>query len=449
VIESFATPSAVHLAHPLRVTTVAAYEMKSRDFVAGVACIPWLDCAVPAGVLPRIEELGGDTEIRVHPGQLSGPLTGGRFAACFDWGTRWPLRWTVEVALKVALGVWAAAPLRGGPAPGLLSGLGHLLMLILAGSFTYGVLSAGPYEHRNDDAALVAASLSSVLVVLLRALGQGTPGLAFALAVAAGGLALAPCALALLAAVGLASTTLSQLEAQGLQDRCLPRTVPGWGRPGRNSTNARSSRPGTTGASGSAGGGRDEVLPWEDGHAIEVVLPGQRKAFSIVLPAVARPHVVHAQLLPPVANRNGDPECLPPCLVTGDRARLPVPAALLFPGTAQAANSGTGLAGEVDMAELDRRRSVPPLLALLAPGHAGRAVYAEPEHNEGGAEWRQAIESFFGFEGGLLAEEAERLVEEHALVDGAATRSALVVVEVLPAWAGEFLDDRRGPPEGA
>jgi len=88
-----------------------------------------------------------------------------------------------------------------------------------------------------------------------------------------------------------------------------------------------------------------------------------------------------------------------------------------------------------------------PLAALLAPGRQGRLVYAEAEHNEGASDWREVVRSFFGNGGELLATEAERLVEAHVAPEGAgAGDRALVVIEVLPAFASEFLDERDLPP---
>lgn len=433
--------SAVSLAHPVRVATRAAYHVRSRDILAGVACIPWLDCAVPAGVLPRIEELGGEVVLQVHPGQLCGGLSGGRFAVCFDWGTRWPWRWPAEVALKAALGAWASAPLAR--APVALAALAHLLMLSLATAFAYHMLRLQPYMHANDNAALGAMSLTAVLVVMLRGFGSLVPGLAWAISAVTGAFALVPYALLLLCAMGLVSATLDRLEAQGLHDKLLPRTIHGWGSPGQ-ATQASSSRMESTVAGGSRDGASEGACggmatglerPALHGHAVEVILPGQRNAFAIVLPAVTRPRVVHTQLLPPVGRGGESPGSLPPC-AAGDRARLPVPPAVLFPP-----------AGRVGAPRL---ALVPPLAALLAPGRPGRLIYREDAGNEG-REWRQAVRDFFG-EAGSLAEEAERLVEKYggaAALGEAATGAgeggdALVVVEVLPAFAAEFMDERAG-----
>merc|ERR1712083_1039703 len=92
----------------------------------------------------------------------------------------------------------------------------------------------------------------------------------------------------------------------------------------------------------------------------------------------------------------------------------------------------------------DGAAHVSPLAALLAPGHTGRLIYADAAYNDGEADWRGAVRSFFGFAGSLLADEAEKLVEQHADPDASAgaCKPVLVVIEVLPAWAAEFMDER-------
>lgn len=452
--------SAVSLAHPVHVTTVAAYDVKSRDLIAGVVCIPWLDSAVPAGVLRPIEDLGGDIMLQAHPGQLSGALTSGRFACCFDWGTRWPWRWSAEVAIKVAMGFWSSMPLSVGLLPRLFEAIGNLAMLAIKFAFAYGVFTIGPYDHRNDNTALGATSLAAFLVVLLRCLGGGLLDLAFTLSCVAGMLAFVPCFLALLAAVGLAVATLSRLEAQGLHDRFLPHPIGGWGKDvGLDNIHSADvgagAGPRTRSANNSTSGvdGYDtapDSADTLDGRAVEVILPGERKAFAIVLPAVTRLRVVQMQLLPPVAGRGGDPESLPPCMATGERARLPLPLGLLFPASVKlhptiAATSSRSMGRGVETSA-----RVPPLAAIMASGHTGRLIYADEAYNEGGADWRVALRSFFGFEGSLLADEAERLVEHHAAPESfaGACEPVLVVIEVLPAWAAEFMDERHDPQGG-
>mmetsp|Transcript_99675 Transcript_99675/g.280188 ORF Transcript_99675/g.280188 Transcript_99675/m.280188 type:complete len:977 (+) Transcript_99675:59-2989(+) len=444
-------PSAVSLAHPVRVATRSAFDVRARELVAGVACIPWLDCAVPAGVLKHIDELRGGTVLQAHPGQLSGALTGGRFAACFDWGNRWPWRWPFEVALKASLGIWAAVPLD--QAPIVLAGTLHVLILCLAAAFAHSMMTTWPYTHIYDNIAIVAASWVGVLIVLLRLCSGFAPALAYLLAIAAATTALVPCAFALLATLGLAGATLERLEAQAIQDRFLPRAIHGWG--GLSGRRASSEGRVSEGAGGSLGSGCS--LPpegcsdraSEDEHSVEVILPGQRRAFAIVLPAMARPRIEHVQLLPPVAGRGGAAETLPACAAKGERARLPVPPSLLFPaldGSPEAcaggsASSSTGQGGGPAKVS----RTATPLVALLVPGRPGCLIYADAAYNEGGSEWDEAIRQFFGFQGSLLAEAAERLVQEEEAKE---TDRALVVVEVLPAFAAEFMDERHAPPAG-
>eukprot|EP00927_Polykrikos_kofoidii_P041091 TRINITY_DN35018_c0_g1_i1.p1 TRINITY_DN35018_c0_g1~~TRINITY_DN35018_c0_g1_i1.p1 ORF type:complete len:772 (+),score=145.04 TRINITY_DN35018_c0_g1_i1:172-2316(+) len=455
-------PSAVSLAHPIQVETTLTYESRSRDdLVAGVACLPWIDCAVPAGALRRLEEVTREEVVfRVHPGQLCGELTSGQYAVCFDWGTRWPWRWPLQVGLGAILGVWSVLPMGMnepfGPVPTMTV---HAATFMLVGLFSYVMYVVGPYEHRNDNVAIGSSMVVAMLTIVLRAIGDdganGVQGLVYLLMVAASVFAFVPCYLTLLAAMGLASATLGRLEAQGLHDRLLPRTVVGWGAPrGRN--------PAAAAAASAAAANRDNggafsgcgvsagVRTGLEGNAVEVILPGPRPAWAILLPAVTHPRVVQAQLLPPVAGRGGDPEALPPCSASGDRARLPVPPRLLFPPRRGAERAH----GNDDALGLEQRTaSTAPLAALLAPGRPGRLVYAEVERNEGNVDWRELVRTFFGSGGTLLADEAERLIEAHASPPGAGADSAagageraLVVIEVLPALAAEFMDEQYAPP---
>jgi len=140
-------------------------------------------------------------------------------------------------------------------------------------------------------------------------------------------------------------------------------------------------------------------------HSVEVIMPGQRRAFAIVLPAMTRPRVEHTQLLPPMPARGGEPERLPTCHAKGDRARLPIPPNLLFP-VPEAHN-------DEEAVRLTAARSeVAPLVALLVPGKPGLMVYRDAALNDYGLEWPELVRSYFGMQGSLLAEETERLVSE-------------------------------------
>lgn len=482
-VASGSRPSSVAVAHPVLARTASAYEVRARDLVAGVACVPWLDCAVPAGAMRRLEELGSDVILHVHPGQLSGPLTSGRFAACFDWGTRWPWRWSVELVLKTMLGLWVAgtapphrssAVVEGGDTGGAAPLVGTLLgivLLVFMVALLYFMRETRPYEHSRDNAAVAAALRAAVLVVGLTGSNGGAgrqggaadrQGLAYAVAIVAALLAMVPCCIALLAALGLLSATLGRLEAQGLHDRMLPNTVDGWGatvlggRAAAGGAGAAQARP-ARGVSSGCEAMMNTSSPF-DGHAVEVIIPGARAAFTIPLPGMARPRVVQAQLLPPVAGAGDNvPEASPRCTEESDRARLPVPAALLFPRCGR--SRGDGAASSSTAADEAAPLSSPhapqggsaavataPLAALMAPGRPGRLVYAEAARNEGGADWRGAVHGFFGLQGSSLADEAQRLIEAHAAPeDDEAADRALVVVEVLPAFAAEFMDERAGP----
>ncbi|CAE8701920.1 unnamed protein product [Polarella glacialis] len=435
------SPSAVKLRHPLTVTTVLAYEVQARDLVAGISSINWLDCAVPASVLRRIEELCGDVTLRAHPGQLVGGIAGGRYAACFDWGTKWPWRWPVELTAKILFGAWAAVPLDGEVIPLSLVALLDALMMFVAVGFAIAMVKMKSYHHRYDNCALRMSYLAALQIVSIRASWEPTDETPGSFSVMAGALAailtLVPCGFTLLAGVGLASTALSRLEAEGLQEHMLPQTVAGWTTSGSGNEGRRSDSPGMC----------DDVQHFRgsghDGRDVEVIMPGARKAFAILLPARSRLQIQHSQLLPPVAGRGGEPWTLPPCAATGDRARLPVPPRFLFPANDQRSSGKSGISLEAPTTP----SGVTPLAALLAPGRMGRLIYLEGAFNEAGTSWQEAVSSFFGSSGSLLAEEAERLIES-ALSDSEASGDRpLVVIEVLPAFAAEFMDERNVPPE--
>eukprot|EP00930_Biecheleria_cincta_P035887 TRINITY_DN24648_c0_g1_i1.p1 TRINITY_DN24648_c0_g1~~TRINITY_DN24648_c0_g1_i1.p1 ORF type:complete len:880 (-),score=166.85 TRINITY_DN24648_c0_g1_i1:267-2906(-) len=432
-------PSEVKLAHPVVISTTLCYEVPARDALAGVSCIPWLDCAVPANVLRRIEELCGPVVLRAHPTQLVGELTAGQYAACFDWGVHSPWCWPSELAAKTVLGAWAALPRSSGDdamSPSLVV-LIDCAMVFVTAAFAFLIVRTRCYEHRNDNTAVRMAYLAAMQVVSIRAswdpANQKHGPLTAAAAGAAAVFALIPCVIALLSGVGLAITALNRLEAQGLQDHLLPVTVTGW-----NSKSARSciidrdvSVPSICDV------GNPSQSSQQDAHDVEVIMPGARKAFAILLPARSRLAIQHSQLLPPVPGRAGEPEMLPPCTAIGDRARMPIPPRFLFPAGQKS-----------EKCSLEAPPAPPgvvPLAALLAPGRLGRLIYFEASHNEAGASWEEAVSNFFGMNGSLLAEEAERLISQ--ALETAGSQRKLVVIEVLPAFASEFMDERNAPPE--
>lgn len=225
--------------------------------------------------------------------------------------------------------------------------------------------------------------------------------------------------MALLASVAMTSVMLGRLEVQGLQDRFLPRCITGWG-PG-SFTRRESEATNVFESTASPGCG---MTPESTGHcknAVEVILPGPRPALAIVLPAIARPIISHAQLLPSSAARARQAE---PLATLGDRPRLPVPAHMIFPSTGYRQCS----------------TQVAPIAALLAPGRPGRLVYSDPAENEDSKDWQDVVQKFFEGQGQQLADETLHLVQS-SLAEGGA-KDKLVVIEVLPALAAEFMDER-------
>jgi len=435
-------PSAVALAHPVRANTSSTYEVRAQNLVAGVTCIPWLDCAVPAGALRRLEELCGDVSFRAHPSQLSGPYASGRYAACFDWGTHWPWRWPLETALKIAMGIWMGARMDPAGDHAAFAMLFNLAMLALVGVFVYGTVKIQPYGYKYDNGALTYCWAAAWSVVLAQAFDVLLPDLTELVAVIIALLVLVTCLLTLLSAMALASVMLGRLEVQGLQDRLLPSTIDGWGPLSFSGSSfdpvllsGFSSNPGGCGMPPDS-----HLVP--SNKAVDVILPwagsGPRPALSILLPAMARPNIAHVQLLPPVAGRSGsDLESLPPSSTAGDRARLPLPPNLLFPSS-----SGKGSI----RSEAHLSAAIPPIAALWAPGRPGRLVYEEKSRNEGKVVWPEAVRSFFGSNGEQLAEEAQKLIEAHRKSEnGADSENAIVAVEVLPIYAVEFMDERDDP----
>ncbi|CAE8735790.1 unnamed protein product [Polarella glacialis] len=367
----------------------------------------------------------GDVTLRAHPGQLVGGIGGGRYAACFAGGSNWTV---VSPSLCVLPALLVPEP-----------------KYLISDVMGFNVPTAGEWlvsnlsERKGEDGdwgtkwPWFEPQLSVLAVWALKLRVRWPVELTAKILFGAWAAVLLDGE----ADVGLASTALSRLEAEGLQEHMLPQTVAGWTTSGSGNEGRRSDSPGMC----------DDVQHFRgsghDGRDVEVIMPGARKAFAILLPARSRLRIQHSQLLPPVAGRGGEPWTLPPCAATGDRARLPVPPRFLFPANDQRSSGTSGISLEAPTTP----SGVTPLAALLAPGRMGRLIYLEGAFNEAGTSWQEAVSSFFGSSGSLLAEEAERLIES-ALSDSEASGDRpLVVIEVLPAFAAEFMDERNVPPE--
>ncbi|CAE7665212.1 unnamed protein product [Symbiodinium sp. CCMP2456] len=419
--------SAVKECHPLTVKSRVCFDGPAREACAGVACLPWLDCAVPSSALRRVEDLSGCVTLRVHPSQLTGKLSSGQYAACFDWGTKSPWRWPVDLSAQVFLGLWLGLKRSGRQVLPAAAGLIDACTLLVVAGLVLFFFKVSAWEHWIDNAALRSAYLMVLQVVSLKVMWDPAPGKANALevpaAVLAAGLALVPVFISLLSGVCLVGVVLGRLETQGLrQDRMLQMSVAGWA-----DAEAR-------GGPGFSGCSAVPHLPRGDPQDVEVILPGSKKAFAILLPGRSRMRIQHFQLLPPATRGAGAQALLPPG-GDGDRPRLPLPPWFLFPVEGKAAGA------EVSKAP----PGVVPLAALLSPGRPGTLIYAEACHNRGDVEWQQAVLGFFRDEGSALADEA--LCHIAAAQDDARLQPCLVVVEVLPSLASEFMDERCQLPE--
>ncbi|CAE7320810.1 unnamed protein product [Symbiodinium sp. KB8] len=421
--------SAVKECHPLTVKSTVCFDGPTREACAGVACLPWLDCAVPSSALRRVEDVSGCVTLRVHPSQLTGKLSSGQYAACFDWGTKSPWRWPVDLSAQVFLGLWLGLQRSGRQVLPAAAGLIDACTLLVVAGLVLFFFKVSAWEHWLDNAALRSAYLMVLQVVSLRVMWDPAPGKANALevpaSVLAAGLALVPVFISLLSGVCLVGVVLGRLETQGLrQDRMLQMSVAGWA-----DAEAR-------GGPGFSGCTAVPHFPRGDPQDVEVILPGSKKAFAILLPARSRIRIQHFQLLPPATRGAGAQALLPPG-GDGDRPRLPLPPWFLFP-----------VEGKATVAEVSKAPpGVVPLAALLSPGRPGTLIYAEACHNRGDVEWQQAVLGFFRDEGSALADEA--LCHIAAAQDDARLQPCLVVVEVLPSLASEFMDERCQLPEAS
>ncbi|CAJ1383934.1 unnamed protein product [Effrenium voratum] len=413
--------SAVKLSHPATVSITQCYGVQGKS-LAGVVCIPWLDCAVPSDALCSIEDLCGTVTLRVHPAQLTGRLSSGQYAPCFDWGTRLPWRWPMDFALQLLLGIWMGIRSRQIlPAAELLV---DSAMLCMAAILMLFMCKVSAWDHWIDNAALRASYMVVLHVVFIRATWDpAKPTLCILAAGGAALFAMIPLLTLLSAGVCLLGIALGQLESHQREERLLHDSVTGWAPGAVSQRQASFDFPAC-----------DLRLPQgQDAQDVEIVLDGQVVGIEApVLPGRARVRIRHVQLI----SLHHGPQVLP--CASSDRGRLPLPHEFLFPSALINTTARTS-----------EERAVPagivPAAALLTPGYPGKLVYSEACYN--GASWQDAITCYFVHMPGL-AEEAI------CQVDAAQRKSrhpCVVIVEVLPAIAAAFVDapDERGAEEDA
>jgi len=391
-------------ANSVKVRMQFLYAPKVQQSIAGVTCNSWVEAGVPVQCLRSLDKMIGKVSVRGNVGQLCGPLTSGRLAACFDWGTAWPLRWCFDMALKILLGLYVASlPYRDSESESILHGCVAATMIALS----ILVFIESPYVHSVDNICLFMSLLASSLAVILFQYGDHRPDLA------SKGVLVIAALLGIPLAVALTATVIAILFAlrwprRELHDDILPRVVRGWGycspAPRQDLYGRSAVNPGTN--SWLWEDDCEETLCVADSASSSSVNVGVTKLGSAVpavyLPAELRPQVVLTRVSSELS-ASGSIVYLPDA---DSRMQLPIPASLLF-ASAHAMGDGPR--------EGSNGRQVSqtvPLLALLTPD-GSRLIYQDPALN-GGTDWQQAVSRAFGssFDEAKLAKEIIKIAEE-------------------------------------
>lgn len=390
------------LEHPINVKTSFAYEggHMSGGYVAGIRCLSWINCAVPAATLVKLQNhLQGELAFRTQAGQMSGPVSGGRLAACFDWGVLWPWNWPADLALKVVLGVWVATLSH---ADSLSPTVKFLLNAsALGGSVAQAcaVMLFRPYVHIMDNIAMVSARLAVVVAVATCQISTSpfsgdwssfVPSL-----VAAAGMTLLPLGVLFVASVVLAFQMFGDVACRGCSqaNQAAEELLEKFWKEGRE----------------------DDMSTIDIGkHAVDVVFQDMHPAPR--LPALVRSPVEHLRLQP-CPGRRGVCNQLP----SSGKPWLSLVPSVLFPSAGNnSRNSSTS-------------RTALPIAALTEQPDDGRLLFAEKKHN-GGLEWKEVLHSFIDPIDESCAKEAERLIEAFEFpVDGAGAERTLAIIEMVPA----------------
>mmetsp|Transcript_63360 Transcript_63360/g.137149 ORF Transcript_63360/g.137149 Transcript_63360/m.137149 type:complete len:1157 (-) Transcript_63360:725-4195(-) len=368
--------------------------------VAGLVGLPWMDAAIPAASLRgMVRKTRGSVELRAQAGQLSGPMTGGRLAACFDWSDRSPYRVPADLLLKTILGAYIALlPEESDPSSSL--GLAHpFLALACLALACMCFRKGGPHTHLMYNLALAAALLAVSLVIgsvwLCATHKVSIDAILLVMCLALALILLPVCLTLWAAAMMLAFGARILCGARGgdqMHDEVLPKVALRWAQPA----------PGGSEASGRYVGvwWSDECdnpdVPCPDSYeapaatrAEAVVLgqPGARvPAPPVELPAVLTCGVEHRQLRVPYAPAAGPSVRLVES--EGVRPRIPLPVGLV--------------ADPSDPEGFDIRKAVP--LAALLTEDGGVLLYGEEERHNGGVSWQEAARGFLREVGDELLE---------------------------------------------
>jgi hypothetical protein len=381
--------------HPIGVKTKYVYQCgrSTGNTVAGVRCLSWINIGVPAGTLCALEgHLQGEVPLRAQVGQMAGPVSTGRLAACFDWGVLWPWDHAAGLAIKTYLGLWVALLAY----PSALRSETVLVMNTLAILGSFGYLLAAvmfrPYVHPIDNLAAVCSRLPNPLAVIVclflhdSSQSWGWWPAVYCLEAAAAMTAVSLCVLGL-AALALTALTLMDLSCRTCSD-----------------INKASDRLLKKFAQAHVHGAPIDIGQ----HSIDVMFQDMHPAPS--LPAIVRNPVEYVRLQPS-SNRRGQVYKLP----CPGKPWISVVPSLIFP---------------VVGARNPNRHHV-PIAAVTEPPDDGRLLFAERASN-GGLEWREVVRSFLTPIDEACAREAERVIQAHEHPDNGAERS-LVVVEICPS----------------
>lgn len=378
-----------------RIPTVAhfPYNCANPQCIAGVVGLPWVDVAVPAGMLRRLEESTEDgLEIGTHVGQLAGPVTGGRLGVCFDWGDSSPFRWLMDIFCRICLGVYLATCPMGFSDPmftALHVGVVFALFGLIAATLHYK-----PYNHMVDNVTCCFALLGAAMLLVVPAVFDddamfqfSQPTLIFLVIVF-----IVP--MVILALSALLTISFSCRWSQESTARVLLKVVNQWGRisPVRAPKGTKEQYTGLW-WDGDCTMGVDSAA--DATQTVEVVLTPDVDKFwrirDVLCPAELRMECVHLQIDTPVAPTGAvaKPAKVPTPVV-------PLPATLLF---------------DAPLVENLEPKSAVPIAAVLTP-QKGILVYRDA-HNNNNQEWDAVVEAFFrGHSGNSgLAADHKGLVE--------------------------------------
>jgi hypothetical protein len=337
---------------------------------------------------------------------MSGPVSGGRLAACFDWGVLWPWNCPAELGVKVILGIWIAFWPHVGEESAMLSTLFliNAITLISCILYVWAAVVFRPYVHFIDCLSTICSRLALALTVgaSLVVTGPSDSPLASSawgsfvpvlLTIAT--LMLVPLCVLLLVSVILTKMATMDMACKGCSQ-------------------------GNKAA--------EELLEkfWQEGHKEEEfwahVDIGKHMidvVFQDMYPAPRLPALVRSPVeflrLAPNSGRAGAYTVLP----NSGKPWLSLVPSLLFPMAGTRNDSVS--------------RGASPIAALTEQPDDGRLLFEDKKDN-GGLEWREVLHSFIDPIDEDCATGAETIIADHEFpTEGAGSEKTLVIIELVAA----------------